>query len=279
MFEDLASLWGICCETPEILEAQRLVDSELVITTAIANRIVNHAEPDTICCSDLVRDGVEGVVQFRPEWSDQFGNVDLVIIGDNLATIFEVKFATRNENVGGTAAHDTFWLYIYDLIVTWLQKSENEGRVSYCLAVVESSEFLHSYTEREPEFQGFDEEFPSVWAQAFSVGEGQQSAELTLSPSLARRSAGRGIRQPARFELPESLTRKHISRALTGAMNSKLLGLFLRGDSSIRIEYDFYSQQVGDYHVMVLCEITDVVVIDEFGEEHADVNSVLHFLP
>ncbi len=108
MFEDLASLWGICCETPEILEAQRLVDSELVITTAIANRIVNHAEPDTICCSDLVRDGVEGVVQFRPEWSDQFGNVDLVIIGDNLATIFEVKFATRNENVGGTAAHDTF---------------------------------------------------------------------------------------------------------------------------------------------------------------------------
>lgn len=276
MLDSVDSVWTAITDAPEFGGTREIFASEGPLKVALANALLAKAKRGVLRCADSSELTGSVTVPRQGQYTSRFGSFDIGFADKGQPyALFEAKYARTREGKGGTAPHSTLFQFIYDLVVLRLEHldrmAEGVSTSVFAVALVVAADFARRHSEN-------GREFPSAWSQLFSISEGA-SRTLKLQPSKARDNPGQGGRAIARFDEPESLTRNHISIALTGAINAKLLGLFLRPPFVLEIDYRYRAEKVGTQYVLVVAEPLAIRVRDHVGALKDSLNDVLEFIP
>lgn len=278
----LIDIWTAISGSPALAGAAEPLPSEGPAKLLVANALIPIAGVGTVYCSPddglVQRHGLER----QDQLVGRFGTFDLAFEpAAGRSALLEVKYARSSPGrTTGTLPNWTFFLFLYDIIATWLERLErNRQPDAFGIALVRTQDFHHEYSEG-------GRNFDSPWKQAFPLAAGQQAGALRLSPSLARDNPGTGRRAAPRLAVPATLTRKHVSVAMTGAMNAKLVGLFERPAFSMHLTYEYFAAELGVAgadgtrpHVLICVRPTDLFVRQDGVPDVRLLPELLPFVP
>jgi hypothetical protein len=267
---------GICAD-PRLIQLSREADftsiaaAALSRQTGVAELAFARDYHDTTV--------VPAAIAKREQYRGRFNTFDVSAADGQNQMLFlcGAKYA-REEKTGFLWQFD---LLLYDLLVAGLERAylSEQRRSSASLrsgALVYVSAEL--FDRRSPTDQ------PSPFKEFFPVAAGLRQDSVRLDPSVACANPGPGRTSTwPSYRTPTTVARSHISTAVTGGLNPKLVGFFERPPIVLELEYEWttrsHQPEVEVLGYVVAIDIKRIAAGPRGGRLASELATVLAHIP
>ena len=212
------------------------------------------------------------------QWSDDFGEHDLSLSlqADNRpSTIIEIKFARTAGKDSGEQDQviQPYFSFLNNLLYSALGQSARNITVPSHVAIAFIGDSIFSASRPDSK---------NPWQTLVSKAPEDGIDSILFAPSAARLNSGRGSGKSwPDVRDPTSLEQRHLGMVFTGGTGAKLMGIYRRSKSSLRVRFEVQHAKIpanSSYFHIIALEPTSIELED--GEKRiGDLGTILNWLP